>query len=354
MFRARSRLVSVLLFAALAATGLAACGDDDDDADEAGQPSPTTARVQGSDVVTIEMSDFAYSVSGPLTAGGTLRISNTGQELHMMGIGKLKPGKTLQDVTTALEQAGPGGGGQESPTTTTGASGTTTTARTGATTTTTSAATTTSAPGQGGGQEEDPFAEILDEVGLPGSFMSPGESADLRVPNLQPGTYALLCFFPTEGEQDTPHFAKGMVGELRGVEGTAPPEPTADVTYRLTPGQAVQGPATLTPGRHTIKFEAAAGSDQLEPSLARLNAGTTFAQLDAAFTRLFEGEEPPAKGAAKQLPGQVVFGGFDLEGVTSFYLTVDLRAGNYVVIAEDTDDDERPRPPRETISIRVA
>lgn len=59
--------------------------------------------------------------------------------------------------------------------------------------------------------------------------MSPGESVELTVPNLQPGTYALVCFIPGEGE-GTPHFAQGMVGQLDVVAGQAPAPPTADAT----------------------------------------------------------------------------------------------------------------------------
>ncbi len=111
----------------------------------------------------------------------------------------------------------------------------------------TSAATSTTAPARGvtsstsaarGGQDEeeqDPTTEILDDLGLPRAFMGPGESAEVTVPNLQPGTYALICFIPTEGE-GTPHLAKGMVGQLEVVAGAAPAPPTADATYRLAPG----------------------------------------------------------------------------------------------------------------------
>lgn len=362
MRRSKWNRTMAMAVSALLAFGLAACGDDEDE-----DASPTTtvqAAPQGSPTVSIDMLDYAFQVSGPLTAGGTLKLANKGSEFHMIGIAKFKPGKTLADLQTALREAGPpGGGGGPSTTlggaTTTTARGATTTTARGATTTTargatTSSPSTTAAGGAGGGgeEDEDPTAEIVDEVGLPGSFMSPGESAEVSAANLQPGSYALVCFIPTEGE-GTPHFGKGMVGQLEVVAGPAPAPPTADATYKLAAGKAVEGPATLTAGRHVLKFEAAPGSEQLEPALARLNQGTTFAQLDAAFVELFESEEPPEKGSATKVPGQVVYGGFDLEGVTSFYLTVDLKPGNYVIMAEDTDEEDRPKPAKETISIKV-
>ena len=340
MLRSGYRGTRVLAMSTALALGLVGCGDDGDD-DQSAQT--TVAAPKGSALVTINMVDHAFQVSGPLTAGGTIRLVNMGTEFHMIGIGKLKPGKTMADLQRVLaEESGPPGGG---------ASTTTTTAR-GATTTSTARGATTSTTAAGGEDEPDPTAEIVDEVGLPGAFMSPGESAEVTVPNLDVGTYALLCFIPTEGE-GTPHFAKGMVNQLEVVAGPAPAPPTADATYRLSPGKAVEGPATLTAGKHTLKFEAAAGSQQLEPGLIRLNAGSTLERLDAAFVTLFESDAPPAKGAAAQVPGQVVYGGFDLEAVTTFHLTVDLKPGNYYIVAEDTDV-ETPGTPKEIISIKVA
>lgn len=357
MHRLNRRVAPLIALAVVLTFGLGACGDDDDDNEtDAGQAAATTVpQPQGSDTVTIEMADYTYTVSGPLNAGGTLRISNTGKELHLLGMGRMKPGKTLQDVQAVLaqmaQQGGPGGG----ETTTTAAGGTTTTGRGGTTTTARGGTTTTAAAGAeaGGGQEQDPMAEVVEEIGLPSGVMSPGESAEVTVPTLTPGNYALICFIPTEGE-GTPHLAKGMINELQVVAGTTPPQPTADATYKVAAGKAVEGPATLTPGRHTLKFEAAAGSEKLEPGIARLNAGATFAQLDRYFDTAFEGDDPPAKGTADRAPGQVVFGGFDLRDVTTFYLTVDLKPGNYVIAANDTDVEDAPATPKELLNVKVA
>ncbi len=118
------------------------------------------------------------------------------------------------------------------------------------------------------------------------------------------------------------------------------------------PGRAVEGPTTLTAGRYTLRFEAGPGGEELEPGLARLNPGTTFQQLDQAFVQLFEGEEPPPEGAARNVPGQLLYGGFDLGAVSNFFLTADLRPGSYVIVAEDTDE-ETPGAPREMIAITV-
>ncbi len=60
----------------------------------------------------------------------------------------------------------------------------------------------------------------------------------------------------------------------------------------------------------------------------------------------------PRQGRGPATPGQVVFGGFDLEDVTSFFLTVDVKAGNYFIVAEDSDV-ETPGLPKEFLAITV-
>ena len=58
--------------------------------------------VAASDRVDITMAEYSYTHSGTLKAGGTLRVRNAGKEIHMIGIGKLLPGKTIDDVKAAL------------------------------------------------------------------------------------------------------------------------------------------------------------------------------------------------------------------------------------------------------------
>jgi hypothetical protein len=363
----RSPMVALLMSGVLA-LGLVACGDDGDEKSTATTSVPTTAAPQGAPVVTIDLVDYAFQVSGPLVAGGTLKISNKGTEMHMVGLGRFKAGKTLADLQRALSEPPPTTSTTVRGATTTTARGATTTTVAGATTTTSRAATTTTVAGattttaRAGSAaatttttapagQGNPTADILEELGLPGNILSPGESFELTVPSLQPCTYGMVCFLPAEGE-GTPHFEKGMIGQLEVLPGTAPAVPAADATYKVAPGKAVQGPATLTAGRHVIKFEAAAGSEQLEPTIVRLNAGATFSSLDKAISALFEGDKPPAKGAAMKLPGQVVFGGFDLLAVTEFYVAVDLKAGNYMIVASDTDV-PTPGTPKEILSVKV-
>ena len=360
----RSRAMALVMSGVLA-MGLAACGDDDDGkASDTTLAPVTTLAPRGSANVSIDMLENTFAVSGPLAPGGALKISNKGTEMHMVLIERFKPGKTLADLQQVLSRLASEGAGPTTTTTVRGATTTTgraatTTTLAGATTTTVTGATTTSTARAGatttsttvaGGQ--NPFADILEDTGgFPGAVMSPGETAEVTSPALPAGNYALICFVPGEGD-GVPHFAEGMVGQLEVIAGDVPVVPTADATYKLAKGKAVEGPATLTAGRHTLKFEVAAGGNQLEPTLVRLNAGTTFAALDRAF-KVYEADTPPAAGTATKLPGQVVYGGLDLGAVTTFYLTVDLKAGNYVLVAEDTDVEPKP-PTKEIINIKVS
>lgn len=367
--RTPGRSLAAIVLVALFAVGLGACGGDDEPTAE---PTTTTEpEEQGSDVIQIDYLDYSYEVSGPLNAGGTIEISNVGKEFHMMRVVKLKRGKTLADLQEIVDQqfSEEGAGGEEDGASTTAApgrrttttaggeeDGTSTTAAPGRrTTTTTGDEEVTSTTGvEGGGQEEDPLAEVADEISLPGNFMSPGAEAAITLPDLAPGTYAIMCLIQTEGE-GTLHAAKGMVDQFKVVEGDAPAAPTADATYKVAPGEAVEGPATLTPGEHTLRIEGVGDAGPLEPGLFKLNPGTTLTQFDKVLTDLFEGDDPPPKGAAARVPGQVVFGGFDLEDTPFYYLTVNLEAGTYYLTGADNDDeDASTAAPTEMIRIRVA
>ena len=105
------------VFIAIALTGgLAACGDDSDDEATTATTTATTAAASGADAVDITMREYSYTVGGDLKPGGTIRLSNAGKEFHMMGLAKLKEGKTIADVTALLAQFAEGP--PEEPTTT--------------------------------------------------------------------------------------------------------------------------------------------------------------------------------------------------------------------------------------------
>ena len=309
-----------LLLALLFAVGLSACGDDDEDTDTASED--TTEETSGGDAdgegkeeLTITMSDYAFSAAGALAEGGRLHVVNDGAEVHMMAIGKLKEGATLDDLRGALEGADPNAA-------------------------------------------EDPTMEFIEaepEIGWPGGFVTPGNEVTLSADNLTPGNYALLCFIPTEGD-GAPHFAKGMLGEMEVVAGEAEaPEP--DATYTVTKGEPIEGPETLEAGEHTIEI-ASEGGGALEPQLVKASSpDQTVDEINDLINEKFgayESEEGPAKGLGKDLGELVMFAGFDLGGLERVTFTFDFEPGVYYLATPDTDEeDSEGKVPDELIKITV-
>jgi hypothetical protein len=201
------------------------------------------------------------------------------------------------------------------------------------------------------GGQGAPIGDVLEAGGIPGNLMSPGASVALTVPSLKPGHYGMVCAIATEGE-GVPHFAKGMLGELYVVDGQAA-TPNADSAYRVTPGQPIEGPAVLPPGPHTLRVDVPAGGEKFEPNLLKLAPGKSFADLDRVTSQLYEGQGPPPRGAAAQIPGELTFIGFDLDDVKTLYLVDNFSPGTYLLAVGDNDAPGAPKPPRESILIQV-
>jgi uncharacterized cupredoxin-like copper-binding protein len=278
---------------------LAACGDDN--------KKSATATTGAKAPVSVTMTEYAYSVSGSLTAGNTIRLRNAGKQLHMMGMGKLKPGKTLDDVKAALKQ-------------------------------------------EPQGEDQDPTADIVDQVGMPAGLVTPGHTVDITVPSLEAGDYALVCFLPTEGGGPF-HAIQGMVSSLRVVAGS-PSTPKADAVYSTTPGKPVTGPTTLTAGTHVLRID---GIDAkgLEPGLAKLPPGKTIAQLSKEIDAVFEAEGGPPKGAGLQVAESFLFGLFDFQDAKTVYIGITLEPGTYALVTQDSDVQNKPDDPVEKILITV-
>jgi hypothetical protein len=274
---------------------VAACGNDDDD-DAAAEPA-----------ATVEMSEYSFKVTGEMAAGATLRLHNAGKEFHMIGLGRLKPGKTLDDAQKALET-----------------------------------------------ESEADDEETLDQVGMPGSIFGPGQQADITVPAFGAGNYVMVCFINVAGEE-TPHFAKGMIGELDVVESEgeeSEPEAEADATYVATKGKAVTGPTELKAGYRVLEVTATgADASELEPGLVKIDDGKTLQEYATAIKVFDEG--PLKKDAAESLPGEFITGVFDFGEANTVSIGVDLEPGTYVLVADDSDDDDDPDIPVEHIEITV-
>lgn len=329
------------LATALMTGALAACGDDDEEA-----TSDTTAAEtgggSGDNRLEVEMVDFGYKVDGEVKAGlVTVESTNTGDEWHMAGFGKLKTGKSVEDLVTALQGAGgpPGGGDTE-------------TTSAGATLRAAGQETTTTTPGEGegggeggegegGGEEGDPFAEFFEaELGAPGHILQPGQGQSLTV-DLEAGNYVMICFLPTEGE-GTPHFAKGMVGGFEVAEEAADvEEPVADATVTLGDETEPEGvPTELEGGERTFKVTSD-GSSGKDFVIAQLKEGEDFTAFDEYFEEGgFESESGPPKGFADTAPGTILASTFEIEPEQTVWVTVDIPKGEtYFVNTTNPEDD---------------
>lgn len=293
----RRRPVALLALLTALVLAFVACGDDDDDSDAA---TTTTAAGTGggaeenaANAVTIDMKEYAFDVAGSIKAGdSTVVMRNTGQEMHMTAFALLKEGMALSDVQAAL------------------ASG-----------------------------DESAFEGVVEkEVDSPGGLLSPGQTMEITTPFLDAGTYALLCFIPTVGEA-VPHVAKGMVNTLEVGEGDVSLSPNTDARYTIEDGE-IDGPTSLDAGRMTIEMSAA-GEGPHELIVARKKAPTTtFEQIDAAFTALFEAPTPPAPGYAEALPAVIAGNTFDVESGQSVFMTLDLPPGDYLMGCAREPDEE--------------
>lgn len=317
----RSRWMRALI--ALAAVALlgAGCGDDDDE----DVSSATTVEgdddeidVAGTSTVTIEMVDFGYEVSGPLATGTqTFETTNSGDEIHMMGIAKMKDGVTIEQVTETLNDSGEEGGAEEQPEE--------------------DASADDSAEGEEGG---DLFEALFDgELGAPGHVIFPGTTQKVALEDdLDVGSYALICFIPSEGD-GAPHFAKGMIGELTVVEeGGNTETPESDAAYVLPDQAEPDGPTTLEAGESTLKLtnDGEIGKDFI---VGQVDGGDPKV-FDAYFEEFFEGEEPPPVGAAAQAPGTIAGMVFEVSPGQTVYLTVDLAPGEWTLVSTNNVDSE--------------
>ncbi|HVM01662.1 MAG TPA: hypothetical protein VM263_03250 [Acidimicrobiales bacterium] len=337
-FVGRAVLVGMLVMGASSA-----CGDDDEAATDTTAPSGDAGDATGDNTLEVEMVDYGYEADGELGAGlVTIASTNTGDEWHMAGFGRLKEGRTVGELLTALQDASEGEGGPAGPGGPTETTGAGATLRAAAQETTT-----TTGGGQPGGEDEggeegDPFAEFIDEeLGAPGHVLQPGQRQSLTV-DLDPGSYVMLCFLPTEGE-GTPHFLKGMVGGFEVAEETADVDPPqADATITLGDEAEPSGvPGDLDAGEHTFEVTSSgtAGKDFV---IAQLDEGEDL----SSFDEYFEGEEGfdreggPPEGYAQRAPGTVLASTFEIAPGQTVWVTADIPEGEVHFVGSTNTDDE--------------
>ncbi|PYP20872.1 MAG: hypothetical protein DMD54_00125 [Gemmatimonadetes bacterium] len=126
-------------------------------------PAGATAAAEPKSDVTVTLSDFAFATSSPLTAGThTIRVENSGPQIHELTIERLAPGKTLADFQQWLA----------------------------------------------GGMRGPPVSAPV------GGFAGPdkGKVGWVTV-TLTPGTYLLTCYVP-DAKDGAPHLLHGMVQQV--------------------------------------------------------------------------------------------------------------------------------------------
>lgn len=313
----RSR--TLVSLAALVCIGLASCGGDGaDTVSDANSDATESTAAAAENTLDIEMVEYGYRVEGELQPGlATVTSSNTGAEFHMAGFGKLRDGKTVDDVVKAAAAAPPGGG-------------------------------------EG---EEDPLAEVIEEeINSPGHLLQPGGSQSLSVDVFKEGEYVIMCFIPTEGD-GAPHFTKGMVaGFTVAGEAAEGDEPEADITVTLPDEGEPEGiPETLEAGTHTLALTATgeAGKDFV---VAQMKEGTDVASFDTYFESAFEAEGGPEKGVAAKAPGKILASTFQIDPGKTVWMTVEIGAGETVFLSTTNapDDQEDVESVDKSVTVTVS
>ncbi|MEX0786618.1 MAG: hypothetical protein WD939_08285, partial [Dehalococcoidia bacterium] len=227
--------MAMALLSGALALGAVACGDDDDGDD--GDPTATsgaeptdgeTPAVEGEagqlDITAVEYSfeNVPASIPGGLT---TITLDNIGGDMHQVQFTRLNDGVTVDQFTQSFE--------------------------------------------------DDPTGvQALAQIGLRGGVNAiPAGTKGQVVNELDAGQYVLLCFI--SGDDDIPHFTKGMIAELEVTEPAAEqPEPPDTDGSVLLQDFEFRPPVTLPPGEVTLQV-ANNGPQPHEMSVLRLAEGVT-------------------------------------------------------------------------------
>ena len=276
MWAKRALVGLVVLSMALVACG----GDDDDDAggDTGGETPANT--------LTVTEVDYGYELEGEPEAGTvTFAMENTGEEIHMIAVCKVKGDASITEVTDAAQA-----------------------------------------------DEESAFGEVCEEqsgIDGAGGIQAPGTAYEVTVTDVEEGRYVAMCFIPDA--EGTPHLALGMAEEFEVGPGDVTEEPEADVTYTAD-ADGTEGPEELDAGRTT--FQVDAEDISREVVLVKVKDGNTPADVDEYFEQL---DESPVFDPA-EAPVEFLGVAFDWEDPRWF--TVDLTEGLWGIGVPDPDDEQ--------------
>lgn len=257
------RTVAVAITVAAAIT---ACSGQD--REKTGDSAMAAGTVEPA-VVTIVAKDFAYEAPDTITGGMvTIKLVNQGPELHHIQLIHIGDGHTYADFVEGMKSMQPG----------------------------------------------SPMPPWLHDVAGPNTPVPGGEQS--LTGELQPGTYAIVCFIPSADQM--PHAMKGMMKELTVLPNTGPAAaaPVADITVKMT-DYAWEVSPEITAGKHIIRIENSATQSH-EMFIGRLEQGKTPMDL-VKWVENQAGPPPavPMGGISGMSQGAVV------------YLPVDLAPGEY-------------------------
>lgn len=220
--------------------------------------------------ITVTATDFKLDMPATVPAGVvSLRLVNTGKELHQAQIVRLDQGKTVADLESAMKHEGP----------------------------------------------PPPWLRF---VGGPNGI-APGQEAT-SMASLAPGSYALICLIPSP--DGVPHLMKGMIQPFEvSAGGSEAALPVASDTVRLG-DYSFDSARPITPGQHTF-LVTNGGPQPHELVLLRLAPGKTVQDFGAWATT----------GGMKGPPPALPLGGVAvIDQGDSGVFTADLTPGDYGLI----------------------
>jgi plastocyanin len=234
------------------------------------EPSPSAAAVQD---LAVTGTEYAFEAPASIPAGITkITLTNAGKEEHQAQVAGIAAGKTLEDLTTALQ----------------------------------------------GGDENAALAMLTLSGGPTG--VVPGASV-ATTSDLKPGQYVFLCFVPSP--DGVPHIAKGMIAPIEVTEPASTAElPSGDAELVLQ-DFAFVGLETLTAGEHTVTVTND-GPQPHEATVVKLPEGMTASDLVPVFT-----STEPQTGAP---PFTSVAGVAGIASGATVTMDLDLEPGNYAFL----------------------
>jgi hypothetical protein len=253
-------------------------------------PSATAASAK-SNSVTVTASEYKYKVSGSPKSGWTqFTFTDVGTEFHMLATIPLKPGVTLAQVKQAAAAEDPQ-------------------------------------------SAFEPLSGNGSTAGIP--FLVGPDSSSTTISKLDPGHYALICFF--SAPDGKPHVAHGMLSMLtvkKAKSSLAPP--TDNVVDVSTSDTAITLPNGTLPSSGWAKVTTTVTDDPRDFTIAHYNSDSvTFDEANTWVNEFISTGMAPAGAAPITIAGNV---GSFTEGTVS-YLKLDLKPGRYVAVS-DTDSDQ--------------